>query len=175
MQDSSWSSAGDYANPQEVSSSTVVPLHDEVQEKKGDDDKKKTAGYRDTGGVRRARIDSLDTAASLEAFAYSHTPHWNELTGQPIYKLGIVIPTRTKVDRHLAQIYKPGTSCMVRAVAVLEDNEAEHEPGMMQRWLEHHRLADRRDDISIYWGPDSFERLLSKSSLDAVYIIVPSE
>ena len=144
------------ANPQETSS-VFEPLEDDIQK------------------PRRKRIDSLDTACSMEAFEYSHTPHWNEITGQPIYKLGIVIPTRMKADRHIPSISKPGTSCMVRAVAVLEDNPDEHEPGMMEQWMEYHRLGDRQDDISVYWGPNSFQRILEKSSIDAVYIIVPSE
>jgi hypothetical protein len=103
---------------------------------------------------------------------YSEIPSWSELTGEPHFKIGIVINSCTTNDRHISAIYRPASMCSVGSLVVLHPQIDENKTESMHKWLESNRLEKFEQDITIRWGQEGFEELL-KSQIDAVYISVP--
>jgi hypothetical protein len=111
-----------------------------------------------------------------DCFNYTDIPSWYEITGEPSFNIGIVINSRTTTDRYTKAISKPGSSCDVKSLVILNDEEEKsesEESSSMEKWLEEHQLVEDAKDISLSWGDQAFRELIKRPDIDAVYIIVP--
>lgn len=103
---------------------------------------------------------------------YSGIPTWRELTGEPHFKVGIVIDSSSTNDRHISAMSRPASMCSLRSLVVLHPQKEENKNESVRNWLDKNRHAECEKNITIGWGQEGFEDLL-KSDVDAVYIIVP--
>ena len=107
-------------------------------------------------------------------------PSWSVLTGEPHFKVGVLVYDINTSDVHLAAIGKPASSCVITSLVVLNSptrNENPHEGSrntFVKGWLESN-FVSRHDDekISLGWGAEGYQNLLRTPTIDAIYIIVP--
>ena len=102
-------------------------------------------------------------------------PNWSELTGEPQFKLGIVVDKTVTTDIHLASIGKPASSCEVASLVVLKapPKDESASSSILKEWLEANSVNCNSEGISVGWGECGYDNLLESTSIDAVYIILP--
>jgi hypothetical protein len=121
---------------------------------------------------RRQGTDACNEDEKGSTIIRAGMPSWDDLRGNPHFKIGIIINSSSTNDRHIPSIAKPATPCTLISVAVLHSEENEDREVSMDKWFEKHQLQAEASTITVGWGREGLQALL-ESEVDAVYIIVP--
>ena len=99
-------------------------------------------------------------------------PSWDDLRGNPHFKVGIIIESSSTKDLHVPSIAKPATPCTLSSVVVLYPGKGEDKEVSMMEWLGRHQMQAVAPSVVVGWGQEGLEDLLADAEVDAVYIIV---
>lgn len=121
---------------------------------------------------RRSIQDEVNLKQYDDVGLRAGMPSWDDLRGNPHFKVGVIIESTSTNDRHIPSIAKPATPCTLSSVVIIHSGEEEDKDLSTNAWFARHHMQSEASGIIVGWGQAGLKELFA-SEVDAVYIIVP--